>query len=79
VEVPPFRRPTCRDVAIGVIRAYKIFISPLFGPRCRFYPSCSSYTMDAIKVYGLGHGTILSIKRILKCHPWHPGGYDPVR
>ncbi|OGP55907.1 MAG: membrane protein insertion efficiency factor YidD [Deltaproteobacteria bacterium RBG_13_52_11] len=75
----PFRRLIWRDVAIGIIRAYKIFISPLFGPTCRFYPSCSSYTIEAIRVYGLGRGTLLSIKRILKCHPLHPGGYDPIQ
>ena len=75
----PLRRPIWRDVVIGIIKAYKILVSPLFGPTCRFYPSCSTYASDAISIYGLGHGGLLAIKRLLKCHPFHPGGYDPIR
>ncbi len=75
----PFRAHIWRDLAIGIIRAYKIFISPLLGPSCRFYPSCSSYAIEAIKMYGLWRGVLLAAKRILKCHPFHPGGYDPVK
>ncbi|OGP52494.1 MAG: membrane protein insertion efficiency factor YidD [Deltaproteobacteria bacterium RBG_13_52_11] len=67
-----------RDSVIGIIKAYKIFVSPLFGPTCRFYPSCSSYALEALMVHGLRRGTLLSVKRILKCHPLHVGGYDPV-
>jgi putative membrane protein insertion efficiency factor len=77
--VLPFKGPVWKDVAIGVIKAYKIFVSPLLGPTCRFYPSCSSYAIDAIRVYGLWRGTLLAGKRVLKCHPFHPGGYDPVK
>jgi len=65
-------------LALGVIRSYQLLLSPILGPSCRFYPSCSSYAMEAISGYGLLRGTMLSIKRILKCHPLHPGGYDPV-
>ena len=66
------------SVAIGAIKVYKIAVSPVLGPACRFYPSCSSYAIEAIGKYGLWRGTILSIKRIMRCHPLHPGGYDPV-
>jgi putative membrane protein insertion efficiency factor len=77
--VLPFKRPTLKDVAIGIIKAYQIFVSPLFWPTCRFYPSCSSYAIEAIRVYGSLRGSLLAFKRILKCHPLHSGGYDPVR
>lgn len=79
MEEVPLNRYVWRNLAIGVIKAYKILISPLLGPSCRFYPSCSSYAIEAIRVYGLWGGILLSAKRILKCHPLHPGGYDPVK
>lgn len=60
------------------IRFYQIFISPLKPPTCRFYPTCSAYAIEAIQKKGPVKGTWLSIKRIAKCHPFHPGGYDPV-
>ena len=63
---------------IKVIHAYRYLISPLFPPSCRFYPSCSAYMENAILRYGVFKGGYLGIKRLLKCHPWHPGGYDPV-
>lgn len=63
---------------IGLVRLYQLFISPLLGPRCRFYPSCSSYTIEALKVHGVFKGTWLAIKRISRCHPGNPGGVDPV-
>jgi putative membrane protein insertion efficiency factor len=60
------------------ILAYRLAISPLLGPRCRFYPSCSSYALEALERHGAGRGLWLALCRILRCHPWHPGGYDPV-
>ena len=65
-------------VVLLVIRAYQRFISPYLPPTCRFYPSCSSYATDAIARYGPWKGGYLSIRRLLRCHPLHPGGYDPV-
>ncbi len=60
------------------IRLYKKLISPLFPPSCRFYPTCSSYAEEAILRFGIVKGGWLSVKRVAKCHPWHPGGFDPV-
>lgn len=60
------------------IRFYQIFISPLKPPTCRFYPTCSAYAIEAIQKKGPVKGTWLAIKRIAKCHPFHPSGYDPV-
>lgn len=64
---------------IFFIRAYQKYISPLKGPTCRFYPTCSQYSIEALKKYGVVKGSYLSIRRILKCHPFHPGGYDPLK
>ncbi|EIM62275.1 membrane protein insertion efficiency factor YidD [Desulfobacter postgatei] len=61
-----------------LIRFYQIFISPLLGNHCRYVPSCSHYALEAIQKYGSIKGSILAIKRILRCHPFRPGGYDPV-
>ncbi|MFC3884730.1 membrane protein insertion efficiency factor YidD [Bacillus songklensis] len=63
---------------IGFIRFYQTFISPLKPPTCRFYPTCSHYGAEAIKRFGPFKGSWLTVKRILKCHPFHPGGIDPV-
>lgn len=63
---------------ILIIKIYKIFISPLLPSSCRFYPTCSSYALEAIERFGAFEGSILVIKRILRCHPFNPGGYDPV-
>jgi putative membrane protein insertion efficiency factor len=65
-------------VLITVIRGYQLLISPLFGPTCRFVPSCSVYTIDALRKFGVVKGSWLSVKRLLKCHPFHPGGFDPA-
>lgn len=65
-------------VVLGVIRFYKRFISPLLPSSCRFYPTCSVYTYEAIERYGVVRGGWLGIKRISRCHPMNPGGYDPV-
>ncbi|GAE89248.1 membrane protein insertion efficiency factor YidD [Acetivibrio straminisolvens] len=65
---------------IFIIRLYQRWISPLkAAPSCRFYPTCSQYAIDAVSKYGIIKGGFMAIKRILKCHPFHPGGYDPVK
>ncbi len=74
-EEPP-RRLVWRLVAFP-IRAYKRVISPFMPPACRFEPTCSVYAADAIEIHGL-YGLWLAVRRLLKCHPFHPGGYDPV-
>ena len=61
-----------------LIRGYRTLISPLLGNHCRFYPSCSHYAYDAIQHHGALKGSWLAGTRLLRCHPWHPGGYDPV-
>lgn len=65
-------------IALGLIRFYQKFISPALLPSCRFTPSCSHYTYEAIDRYGVIRGGWLGVKRIARCHPWNPGGYDPV-
>jgi putative membrane protein insertion efficiency factor len=66
-------------VLIFFIRAYGLLISPLLPPSCRFTPSCSEYAMQAIEKYGALRGVYLAARRLLRCHPFHSGGYDPVR
>lgn len=61
------------------LRGYRLIVSPLLGPACRFEPSCSRYAEDALHRHGLVQGSRLAIGRVLRCHPWNPGGYDPVR
>lgn len=67
-----------KTLLMKCIRFYQIAISPLKPPTCRFYPTCSHYGLEAIKVHGALKGSLLAIIRILKCHPFHPGGFDPV-
>ena len=67
-----------KKIIIYLINFYQKFISPFLGKNCRFYPTCSAYAKEAIENYGTIKGSILSIKRILRCHPFNPGGYDPV-
>jgi putative membrane protein insertion efficiency factor len=67
-----------RHVLKFLIRAYQLVLSPLLGPRCRFYPSCSHYAIEAIESHGALRGTWMSAKRICRCHPFNPGGFDPV-
>ena len=64
---------------IKAIKIYKFLISPLLGNSCRYLPTCSEYSIDALKTYGFFKGIFLSIKRILSCHPWGSGGFDPVK
>ena len=64
---------------IGLIRFYQVVISPLKGPTCRFYPTCSQYSIQAFKKYGFLKGLWLTLRRVSKCHPFHPGGYDPLK
>jgi uncharacterized protein len=65
-------------IALGILRVYRYAVSPLLGPRCRFMPSCSEYAMGALSTHGALRGSWLAARRVCKCHPWHPGGYDPV-
>ncbi|WP_343862437.1 membrane protein insertion efficiency factor YidD [Aliiglaciecola litoralis] len=67
-----------RAIPIGLIRLYQQFLSPMIGPSCRFHPTCSEYAIQAIKQHGFFVGSWLSMKRIGKCHPLHPGGFDEV-
>ncbi len=67
-----------RAVIPRIIRAYQRFISPLLGMNCRFHPSCSSYACEAVEKYGVLRGVWLSVRRVCRCHPLHPGGVDPV-
>lgn len=64
---------------IYLVRFYQKYISPLKGPTCRFYPTCSQYSIEAIRKYGALKGIYLTIRRLLKCHPFHSGGYDPLK
>ena len=67
-----------RTFLIALVRAYQLGLSPLLGPNCRFYPTCSCYAREALERHGSAVGIYLSVRRLLRCHPWHPGGYDPV-
>jgi putative membrane protein insertion efficiency factor len=65
-------------VLVLPIRLYQLVISPLLGPRCRFYPSCSAYAVEALQRHGALRGSWLAVRRLGRCHPWNPGGPDPV-
>lgn len=67
-----------KNILLALIKLYRILISPLFPPSCRFQPTCSQYALDAVETHGVWRGSYLAINRILRCHPFHPGGYDPV-
>ncbi len=67
-----------RKIIVGFIRLYQVIISPLLGPRCRFYPACSHYAVEAVQVHGATKGSWMSFKRIVRCHPLNPGGVDLV-
>jgi len=67
-----------RTMFVAVIRAYRVLISPWLGPACRFEPTCSQYACEAIHSFGIVKGSGFAVWRLLRCHPFHPGGYDPV-
>lgn len=67
-----------RSILLRLIKAYQYLISPFMQPSCRFTPSCSQYAIDVIHKHGVLRGSWLSFKRVLRCNPWHPGGYDPA-
>jgi hypothetical protein len=67
-----------KSVLLVALRGYRLVISPVVGANCRFYPSCSQYASEAIERYGALRGSWLAVKRVGRCHPWHPGGFDPV-
>ena len=66
-------------ILIKFIKIYKYFISPFIGPSCRYLPTCSEYSIEALKTYGFTKGVFLSVKRIISCHPWGNSGFDPVK
>ena len=65
-------------VLIGLLNAYRAVISPLYGNVCKFHPTCSAYALDAVRIHGAVKGTWLTMKRLVRCHPWSLGGFDPV-
>lgn len=68
-----------KSLLVFMLRVYQLFISSLLGPqKCRFYPTCSQYAIEAVRLHGACRGSLLATKRLCKCHPWHPGGVDPV-
>ena len=80
IDRPAPERPRALGARLLVLGlgGYRRFVSPLLGPRCRFYPSCSAYALEAIERHGALRGTRLALARLACCHPWHAGGYDPV-
>jgi len=69
---------TARSVALAALRGYKRFVSPVLPPACRFVPTCSEYAAEAIEKHGVLRGGTLAVRRLVRCGPWHPGGFDPV-
>lgn len=67
-----------RKLLILLIQGYRYLLSPIMGPHCRYYPTCSSYALTALETHGVMRGGSLAVKRICRCHPWHEGGFDPV-
>jgi len=77
VPMPPYGSRTAR-MGAGILRIYRFAFSPLFGNVCRFEPSCSRYGEEALHRHGVARGSWLTVRRVLRCHPFHPGGLDPV-
>jgi uncharacterized protein len=75
--VPAARPSLLTRGLLALIRAYQLLISPLLGPSCRFHPSCSRYTAECLVLHGAWKGSYLGMRRLLRCHPFHPGGHDP--
>ncbi len=76
---PAQARPSAgASLLMTLITGYRRFISPMFGPHCRFAPSCSAYALESVRVHGALRGGWLAVRRIGRCHPFHPGGFDPV-
>lgn len=69
---------TSRRLVGKVLGAYKYLVSPLLGQHCRFHPSCADYAREAVEKHGVGRGLLLAVRRLARCHPWNPGGFDPV-
>jgi len=67
-----------KTVLLGMIRFYRRYLSPLHPPTCRFIPTCSAYAVEAVEKYGAAKGGLLALRRLMRCHPFHKGGYDPV-
>ncbi|MCS0584924.1 membrane protein insertion efficiency factor YidD [Massilia pinisoli] len=63
---------------VWLLRGYQLLVSPMLGQNCRFYPSCSSYAIEAVQVHGAARGSWLTLRRVCRCHPWNEGGVDPV-
>lgn len=63
---------------VWLLRGYQLLVSPMLGPSCRFYPTCSNYAIEALKLHGPARGSWLAARRVCRCHPWNPGGVDPV-
>lgn len=78
-KIAGFTAGLLKKIIVLLIRGYQIFISPIMPGKCRFYPTCSTYFIQAVEKYGPFKGSLLGIKRILKCHPFHEGGYDPLK
>lgn len=67
-----------KQILIAILRAYRLLVSPLYGQTCRYYPSCSAYALNAVEVHGAVRGPWLAVRRVVRCHPWTPGGVDLV-
>ncbi|MGI8537036.1 MAG: membrane protein insertion efficiency factor YidD [Mycobacteriales bacterium] len=78
VRVRPDTATRLTRLLLAVVAGYRHWVSPLLGPRCRFAPSCSAYAAEALVIHGAGRGSWLAVRRIARCHPFHPGGHDPV-